>query len=69
MAVPSGGCYQSNAPVVADGYTFYGYGNSAIPDGDAGWRIESAPTPSLCSVQYTYGGTGVPVIKVNTSGC
>ena len=66
---PSGGCYLSTAAVVVDGYTFYGFGNSQIPNGDAGWRIENSPTPMQCSVQYTYAGTGVPVIKVNTGGC
>jgi len=50
-------------------YTFYGYGNSQIPGGDAGWRIENAPDPKLCSVQYTYNGSGVPVVTANTSGC
>jgi hypothetical protein len=52
-----------------EGYMFYRYGNSAIPNGDAGWRIETAPTPMQCSIQYTYNGTGVPVVKLNTSGC
>jgi prepilin-type N-terminal cleavage/methylation domain-containing protein len=69
MVVPSGGCYLSAAAVVQDSYTFYGFGNNKIPGGDAGWRIESAPTPTQCSVQYTYNGTGVPVVKTNTSGC
>jgi prepilin-type N-terminal cleavage/methylation domain-containing protein len=69
MKVPAGGCYLSNAAVTVDGYTFYGYGNSQIPGGDAGWRIESAPTPMQCSVRYTYDGTGVPVITTTTTGC
>jgi len=70
MTVPAGGCYNSAAPIVVDGYTFYGYGNGTkLPNGDAGWRIESAPTPALCSVQYTYAGSGTPVVTVNTSGC
>ncbi|WP_229262923.1 pilus assembly FimT family protein [Duganella radicis] len=69
MTAPGAGCYLSTAAVQFDGYTFYGFGNSKIPGGDAGWRIESAPTPTQCSVQYTYNGTGVPVIKANTSGC
>jgi len=67
--VPSGGCYLSSAAVQSGDYTFYGYGNSQIPGGDAGWRIEKAPTPMQCSVQYTYNGSGVPVVKANTSGC
>lgn len=67
--VPAGGCYLSPSAVPAGEYTFYGYGNSQIPGGDAGWRIESAPTPTQCSVQYTYNGSAAPVIKVNTSGC
>ena len=69
VTIPSGGCYLSTAAVVLDGYTFYGFGNSQIPNGDAGWRIENAPTPLQCSLQYTYAGSGVPVIKINTSGC
>ncbi len=67
--VPSGGCYLSPSAVPAGDYTFYGYGNSQIPGGDAGWRIESAPTPMQCSVQYTYNGGAAPVIRANTSGC
>jgi len=69
MNAPTGGCYLSSAAIPYDNYTFYGYGNSRIPGGDAGWRIESAPTPMQCSVQYTYNGTGVPVVRANTSGC
>jgi MSHA pilin protein MshA len=69
MTVPTNGCYLSSAGIEVDGYTFYGYGNDKLPGGDAGWRIESAPTPMQCSVQYTYAGTGIPVVKVNTSGC
>jgi len=69
LTVPTGGCYLSSAPVKADAYTFYGYGNSQIPNGDAGWRIESAPNPLLCSVEYRYNGTGEPVVTVSTSGC
>jgi len=68
-SVPTGGCYLSSAAVPYQIYTFYGYGNSQIPNGDAGWRIESAPTPSQCSVQYTYNGSGVPVVTPYTSGC
>jgi MSHA pilin protein MshA len=67
--VPGNGCYLSSAGVQGPDYTFYGYGNNKIPNGDAGWRIESAPTPMQCSVQYTYNGTGTPVVKANTSGC
>ena len=67
--VPGGGCYQSAAAVPGPDYTFYGFGNDKIPGGDAGWRIESAPTPAQCSVQYTYDGTGTPVVTTNTSGC
>jgi MSHA pilin protein MshA len=67
--VPAGGCYLSNAPVTYNNFTFYGYGNAQIPGGDAGWRIESAPTPAQCSVQFTYNGGGVPVITTYTGGC
>jgi MSHA pilin protein MshA len=66
---PTTSCYLSTAPVEGNGYTFYGYGNNKIPNGDAGWRIEAAPDPKNCSVQYTYNGTGVPIVKVNDSGC
>ena len=69
MTVPSGGCYLSSAAVPVDGYTFYGFGNTKIPNGDAGWRIENAPTPMQCSVQYTYNGSGTPAVKINTTGC
>lgn len=69
MTIPPGGCYLSAAGVQFEGYTFYGFGNTRIPGGDAGWRIESAPTPMQCSVQYTYNGTGVPIIRTNTTGC
>jgi MSHA pilin protein MshA len=69
MTVPSAGCYLSAAPVVSDAYTFYGYGNSQIPNGNAGWRIESAPGPMQCSVEYAYNGSGVPVVTIFTSGC
>jgi prepilin-type N-terminal cleavage/methylation domain-containing protein len=67
--VPAGGCYLSAAAVPSGDYTFYGYGNSQIPGGDAGWRIENAPTPMQCSVQYTYNGSGTPVVRANTGGC
>lgn len=67
---PSGsGCYLSAAAITGDNYTFYGYNNSSIPNGDAGWRIENAQTPMQCSVQYTYNGAGVPVVTANTGGC
>lgn len=69
MTAPAGGCYLSTAAVRYDNYTFYGFGNTRIPGGDAGWRIENAPAPMQCSVQYTYNGTGVPVVRANTSGC
>lgn len=67
--VPAGGCYLSSAAIVSGSYTFYGFGNNTIPGGDAGWRIENAPTPMQCSVQYTYNGSGVPNVQANTSGC
>jgi len=69
FAVPAGGCYPSAVAVPYGSYTFYGYGNSQIPNGDAGWRIESAPNPTQCSVQYHYNGSGTPVVTVNTGGC
>lgn len=67
--VPAGGCYLSTTPVPYGKFTFYGYGNGMIPGGDAGWRIETAPTPQYCSVRYTYNGTGVPVVTQYVSGC
>jgi MSHA pilin protein MshA len=69
LQVPQGGCYLSSSPVMQDQFTFYGYGNSQIPNGDAGWRIESAANPQLCSVEYHYNGSGAPVVTVSTSGC
>ena len=69
MTVPTNGCYLSAAGVEVDGYTFYGFGNNKLPNGDAGWRIESAPNPTKCSVQYSYNGTGVPTVTTNTDGC
>ncbi|WP_293265635.1 prepilin-type N-terminal cleavage/methylation domain-containing protein [Oryzomicrobium sp.] len=69
FTAPGGGCYLSAAAVPYGNFTFYGYGNGQIPGGDAGWRIESAPDPAQCSVQYTYNGSGTPVVTVNTSGC
>lgn len=69
MTVPSGGCYNSKVAIAVDGYTFYGFGNTQITGGDAGWRIENAPTPMQCSVRYTYNGTGVPVVTTTTTGC
>lgn len=68
-SVPSGGCYLSPGAVPYGKFTFYGYGNAAIPNGDAGWRIEDAPTPSNCAVGYTYNGSGTPVVTAYTSGC
>ncbi len=67
--VPSGGCYLSTAAVPSTTFTFYGYGNGMIPNGDAGWRIETAPAPMNCAVEYNYGGSGVPVVTAYTSGC
>ena len=68
-ATPSGACYLSTAAVPQGSYTFYGYGNDKLPARSAGWRIEDAPTPMLCSVQYIFDGTGVPVVKANVDGC
>jgi MSHA pilin protein MshA len=69
FSVPPGGCYLSAGAIPQGNFTFYGYGNSQIPGGDAGWRIEGAPNPSQCSVQYTYNGSGTPVVTTNSSGC
>lgn len=67
--VPSGGCYLSTAAVPYGKFTFYGYGNTKIPGGDAGWRMEDAPDPLHCSVSYTYNGSGIPSVTASTSGC
>lgn len=67
--VAGGGCYLSSAAVPYNGFMFYGFGNAAIPNGDAGWRIESAPDPRNCSVAYRYGGVGTPAVLVYTGGC
>jgi MSHA pilin protein MshA len=68
-SVSAGGCYLSTAPVPYGNFTFYGYSNGQIPNGDAGWRLESAPDPKNCSVGYNYNGTGTPQVLVYTSGC
>ncbi len=68
-AVAAGGCYLSTAPVAYGNFSFYGYGNGQIPNGDAGWRNESAPDPKNCSVGYNYNGTGTPQVLVYTAGC
>jgi len=67
--VPTAGCYLSNAAIENNGLTFYGFGNSSIPSGDAGWRVESATSPNQCAVQYRYNGSGTPVVTAHTSGC
>ena len=66
---PTTGCYQSTAPVTLNQYTFYGYGNSHTPNGHAGWRMESAPNPAQCAVEYHYRGSAAPVVTAYTSGC
>lgn len=68
-APASDGCYLSTAAVKNGQFNFYGYGNGAIPNGDAGWRLEDATDPMYCSVQYTYNGTTPPVVTLNTKGC
>ncbi len=68
-SVSPGGCYLSTAAVSSGSFTFYGYGNGMIPNGDAGWRIENAPDPRNCAVGYRYGGTGTPAVIVYTGGC
>lgn len=65
----AGGGYLSTAPIVFNQYTFYGYGNGTIPNGDAGWVLAAAPTPATCSLAYNYGGTGVPQLILRTAGC
>lgn len=67
--VPSGGCYLSSSAVTYGNFNFYGYGNSQIPNGSAGWRIETAKNPTLCSVEYQYTGTSAPLVKAYTQGC
>jgi len=65
----TGGGYLSSAAIPYNRYTFYGFGNSQIPGGNAGWRIETAPSPINCAVSYVYGGGGMPVISSTTTGC
>jgi len=44
----SGGGYLSTAPIVFNKFTFYGYSNSTIPNGDAGWVLTDAlPPPTV----------------------
>lgn len=69
FVVPGGGCYLSTAGIAFGTFTFYGFGNGQIPGGNAGWRIESAPNPTQCSVQYIYNGVVRPVVNTQTSGC
>lgn len=67
---PTGSCYNNPVAVPGNGYTFYGWGNNTrIQGGDAGWRIETAPTPANCAVRYIYNGTGVPDVRAVVSGC
>ncbi len=61
--------YGSSAAIPYGKYTFYGWGNGAIPNGDAGWRLEGAPDPANCSVAYTYNGAGVPAVTSRVTGC
>lgn len=65
----AGGGYLSTAPIVFNQFTFYGYSNATIPNGDAGWVLTSAPTPATCSLAYNYGGVGVPQLILRTTGC
>jgi len=65
----AGGGYLSTAPIEFDRFTFYGYSNGTIPNGDAGWVLTGAPTPATCSLAYNYNGTGEPVLILRTSGC
>lgn len=69
VTIPNGGCYMNVNPVDFNGYTFYGWGNTTIPGGKAGWRIENAPDPMNCSVQYDAANWHAPYIVVTTSGC
>ncbi len=71
MVVPPGGCYLSAAPVPFGKFTFYGYGNSGLINNgiNAGWRIENAPIPATCSVEYIYNGTGTPQVNPYIQGC
>lgn len=65
----AGGGYLSTAPIVFNQFTFYGYSNGSIPNGDAGWVLSAAPTPATCSLAYNYGGTGEPQLILRTTGC
>lgn len=65
----AGGGYLSTTPIVFNRFTFYGYSNSTLPGGDAGWVLADAPTPANCSLAYNYGGTGEPQLILRTTGC
>lgn len=65
----SGGGYLSTAPIVFNKFTFYGYSNSTIPNGDAGWVLTDAPNPANCSLAYNYNGSGEPQLILRTTGC
>ena len=65
----AGGGYLSVAPIEFNKYTFYGYGNGTIPNGDAGWVLSNSPTPANCSLAYNYDGAAEPVLILRTTGC
>lgn len=65
----AGGGYLSTAPIGFNRFTFYGYSNGTIPNGDAGWVLADAPTPANCSLAYNYNGSGQPQLILRTTGC
>jgi MSHA pilin protein MshA len=65
-----GPSYLSTAPYPFQIFTFYGYGNSVLPGGLAGWVVTNAPNPSACCVTYGVdGAVATPPIVTYTSGC
>lgn len=69
-ASPPTGGYLSTQPYPYNGFIFYGYGNSILPGGLAGWALSGAPNPGQCSVTYDNNGNGaLPRVGVTTAGC
>lgn len=65
-----GPSYLSTAPYPFQMFTFYGYGNSILPGGLAGWVVTDAPNPSACCVTYGVDGSlATPPVVIYTSGC
>lgn len=69
-ATPASGGYLSTQPYPYAGFLFYGYGNTVLPNGLAGWALQDAPYPGNCAVTYDNDGSGSPpVVGVDIAGC